>query len=262
MGKVRPVYICGIQPNQKPMRKTLTHLSIFILMIVSGSSLSAQCSELFFSEYIEGSTDNKAIEIYNGTGGDVDLSDYSVETYFNGNESPSVTLHLSGILGNQSIYIIGKSGANPSILLVADITSNVANFNGNDAVILRSDVSGKITPQEKAVSNAWKAYNDHLNDRRVERAETQQAWVDEGEVKFAKLLYEMSMALGYDYDEVQLRRDSYRPVAHSDIETEQRAVLTGLAKLFGANTALRVEVVAAADAEGTGSDGARAPSNV
>ncbi|HEX8779742.1 MAG TPA: hypothetical protein VF728_01050, partial [Nocardioides sp.] len=35
---------------------------------------SAAPTELFFSEYIEGSSNNKALEIYNGTGAAVNLA--------------------------------------------------------------------------------------------------------------------------------------------------------------------------------------------
>jgi len=100
--------------------------------------------DLIFSEYIEGSADNKAIEIYNGTGSSLDLSNYSIETYFNGNESPSITLSLTGILANQGTYIIGKSGADIEISTIADVFSNVANFNGNDVIVLRNDITGDI----------------------------------------------------------------------------------------------------------------------
>ncbi|PKP10683.1 MAG: hypothetical protein CVU09_05570 [Bacteroidetes bacterium HGW-Bacteroidetes-4] len=44
----------------------------------------APTSELFFSEYLEGSSSNKALEIYNPTGADVDLSAYSVKLATNG----------------------------------------------------------------------------------------------------------------------------------------------------------------------------------
>jgi len=36
-------------------------------------------ADLFFSEYIEGGSNNKALEIFNGTGADVDLSGYFVK---------------------------------------------------------------------------------------------------------------------------------------------------------------------------------------
>ncbi|MFO7736230.1 MAG: lamin tail domain-containing protein, partial [bacterium] len=48
--------------------------------------------EIFISEYIEGSSHNKAIEIYNGTSSEISLEGYSVETYFNGATSPANTI--------------------------------------------------------------------------------------------------------------------------------------------------------------------------
>ncbi len=50
---------------------------------------SAVTTDLFISEYIEGGSSNKAIEIYNGTGVPVDLSQYSIELYSNGATSPT-----------------------------------------------------------------------------------------------------------------------------------------------------------------------------
>ena len=43
----------------------------------------AQCSEIFISEYIEGWSNNKALELYNPTNAAVDLSDYRLERYSN-----------------------------------------------------------------------------------------------------------------------------------------------------------------------------------
>ena len=39
---------------------------------------------LYFSEYIEGSSNNKAIEIYNGTGAAVDLANFQIAQSVNG----------------------------------------------------------------------------------------------------------------------------------------------------------------------------------
>ncbi len=47
-----------------------------ILILLLFSCLLAEIEELFFSEYIEGSSYNKALEIYNGTGVTVDLTNY------------------------------------------------------------------------------------------------------------------------------------------------------------------------------------------
>ena len=42
-------------------------VALLLLGFAAGAA-SATPSELFFSEYIEGSSNNKALEIYNGTG--------------------------------------------------------------------------------------------------------------------------------------------------------------------------------------------------
>ena len=39
---------------------------------------------VYFSEYIEGSSNNKAVEIFNGTASTIDLSDYAVKLASNG----------------------------------------------------------------------------------------------------------------------------------------------------------------------------------
>ena len=88
---------------------------------------------VFFSEYIEGSSNNKAIEIYNGTGSSIDLSDYSVKLGSNGGlwGSPEV---LSGSLAAGDVYVIYNASANAAIQAVGDISSGVTFFNGDDAL--------------------------------------------------------------------------------------------------------------------------------
>lgn len=93
--------------------------------------------DLFISEYIEGSGNNKAIEIYNGTGTTVDLSAYSLKKQTNGAGDYTAESVLSGILTNNDVYILANTGANTTILALADVTNSTSmNFNGNDAVAL------------------------------------------------------------------------------------------------------------------------------
>ena len=58
-------------------------LLLFMFVCFASLNLSAQ-SDLFFSEYVEGSGNNKALEIYNPTNQTIDLSKYSVARYSNG----------------------------------------------------------------------------------------------------------------------------------------------------------------------------------
>ncbi|MEL6636903.1 MAG: lamin tail domain-containing protein [Bacteroidota bacterium] len=67
------------------MKKTLL-LSVVALLL--NVSLSAQCTELFISEYVEGYANNKAIEIYNPTDQVIDLSQYSLVRFRNGQTNP------------------------------------------------------------------------------------------------------------------------------------------------------------------------------
>ncbi|HET7802457.1 MAG TPA: lamin tail domain-containing protein, partial [Humibacillus xanthopallidus] len=58
---------------------TAAALAVGIVPFVAAApTASAASSELFISEYVEGSSNNKAIEIYNGTGATVNMSAYSL----------------------------------------------------------------------------------------------------------------------------------------------------------------------------------------
>ena len=97
-------------------------------------------SDLFISEYIEGSGYNKVIEIYNGMGAAVDLSNYSLFKQVNGAGAYGDELALSGTLLNADVFVIsyvsGSNAASAGILAVTDLqtASSAINFNGNDAV--------------------------------------------------------------------------------------------------------------------------------
>lgn len=117
---------------------------VFLLVFASVSGMQmpvvhGAASDLFISEYIEGSGNNKALEIYNGTGGDINLSDYSIELYSNGASSANTKVTLSGTLGNDDVYIIANSSAVAAVKDKADLINGVANFNGDDAVVLKKN---------------------------------------------------------------------------------------------------------------------------
>jgi uncharacterized repeat protein (TIGR02543 family) len=106
-------------------------------------------TDLFISEYIEGSSNNKAIEIFNGTGSSVDLSNYTIQLYSNGSTTAGTTLNLSGTLANGDVYVIANTSANSTILALADTTSGVTNFNGDDTIVLKNngviiDIFGQV----------------------------------------------------------------------------------------------------------------------
>ncbi len=93
----------------------------------------AQTTNLLISEYGEGSGNTKYIEIYNGTGAPVDLSNYRLGLATNGGSLGNF-LQLNGTLADGATYTAGNNSTDvPS----ADIVSNTSiNFNGDDAVAL------------------------------------------------------------------------------------------------------------------------------
>lgn len=150
------------------------------VLTVLSLTLNAQCDELFFSEYVEGWSNNKALEIYNPTSNDIDLSNYRVDRYSNGSTSASANqkLVLSGTIRAKSVYVIVIDKRNPdgegqeapvwddlqakaNAFHGADYnTNNSLYFNGDDAVVLwniglniPADIIGKIG--ERPGSDGW-----------------------------------------------------------------------------------------------------------
>lgn len=108
------------------------------LNVYTKQSSSVNASDLFISEYIEGSSNNKAIEIFNGTGADVDLSKYSLKKQSNGADIYKDEYVLTGTLANNDVFVLANSSANTAIKAVADATTgtSIITFNGNDAIAL------------------------------------------------------------------------------------------------------------------------------
>ena len=99
---------------------------------------SLMAKDLIISEYVEGSSNNKSIEIYNGTGKSVDLSDYSVELYLNGSKEAGKSETLSGTLDHDKTYVIVNSGAGDVLKSKADkLSTSVTSYNGDDAIVLK-----------------------------------------------------------------------------------------------------------------------------
>ena len=112
---------------------------VVCLLALYAVPAAAQPTELFISEYIEGSSNNKAIEIYNGTGAPVDLAagGYSIQMFFNGNPVAGLTISLTGTVAPGDVRVIAHALADAAILAVADQTNGSGWFNGDDAVVLR-----------------------------------------------------------------------------------------------------------------------------
>lgn len=108
------------------------------ILSVTTAANSATATDLLFSEYIEGSSNNKALEISNATGAAINLSIYSIKKQTNGAGAWSTGLPLTGTLNNSSKFTIVNSLMASSCYPIssANISTSATEmaFNGNDAV--------------------------------------------------------------------------------------------------------------------------------
>ncbi|WP_431242437.1 endonuclease [Flavobacterium sp. P21] len=105
-----------------------TSASSNTISVTTNSDGTGTATDLLFSEYIEGSGNNKALEIANNTGSSVNLSAYTIKKQTNGAGSWSTGLALSGTLTTGSKFVI----VNSSISSTCFSTSARKHFNNGD----------------------------------------------------------------------------------------------------------------------------------
>ena len=133
------------------------------------------CAQLFFSEYLEGTNGTKALELFNPSLETIDLTGYTILQYANGGATPSDILDLTGTISPFGTYVIANPGqgggggaASPTVLGLADLIDQIANFNGNDALELRYngtliDAIG-IVGDNPGTGNGWPVANTSTFD--------------------------------------------------------------------------------------------------
>ena len=139
--------------------KRILLLSVFITSAIFASAQG--CTDLFISEYVVGSNNNRSLELYNPTPNPINLGNYKVGRFRDGASNPML-LQLSGTIPSYGTWVItvDKRDANqpcPGLECQADptlqaLTDTFVNpvytqsnspfyFNGDDAVIL-TDLAG------------------------------------------------------------------------------------------------------------------------
>ena len=111
----------------------------FAATLVSMTNIQAQCG-LFFSEYAEGTSNNKYLEIFNPTSADISLDGYAFPSVSNAPTTPGVheywnTFTLGAIVPAGGFYIVSHGSADPSILALANQNHTYLS-NGDDGYAL------------------------------------------------------------------------------------------------------------------------------
>ncbi len=104
---------------------------------------------VFISQYVEGTGNNKAIEIYNGTLDTIDLAadNYILQQYNNGSTSSSTNISLTGTIPAGATLVVTRPFASgpytnyppdPAITSVPYMMTNKGlTFNGDDVIVLK-----------------------------------------------------------------------------------------------------------------------------
>lgn len=135
-----------MSPSPRRLTAAVAALTLASAGVVAFAAPAAAASgDLFISEYVEGSSNNKAIEIYNPSTAAVDLaaSGYALKQYSNGSPSAGLTIPLTGSVAPGDVYVLAHGAADGAILAVADQVTGTTTglYNGDDAVALvKADV--------------------------------------------------------------------------------------------------------------------------
>ena len=154
------------------MKKTLLFFGLAYAGISFGQT---DCSELFFSQYVEGTGNDKALEIYNPTMAPINLANYTIGRASNGSTDASsggVTT-LTGTLnpGDAFVLVNGQTtdqtnspACSPALQAMADMLDHAypapTYMNGNDAMVLYHgttivDIIGKIGDGAMGTGYGW-----------------------------------------------------------------------------------------------------------
>lgn len=148
------------------MKKTFLLVATLLLAMTAGAQTA--CSDFFFSEYVEGTSQNKAMEIYNPTAAPKSLSGYFLNRYSNGGATVAESLALSGIVPAYGTWVVtnGQLDSNSygfidsALWLLGNQHGSGVHgtdplyYNGNDAITLEMtggvivDVFGHVGPPD------------------------------------------------------------------------------------------------------------------
>lgn len=152
-----------------------------VLSLIAGYSSAQDCAKIFISEYVEGWSNNKALEIYNPTSSTINLGEYFVARYSNGSTTATVanSVQLSGTIAPYDVYVAVLDKRDPngtgqeapiwdSLNVRGDgfyspvyNTSNAFYWNGNDAVML---AKGTLPADPALLINATNVTNFSIVD--------------------------------------------------------------------------------------------------
>jgi len=120
------------------------------ITVTDGDDSAVNADNLFISEYAEGSSYNKYIEIYNGTAADVNLNDYKIRTTVRSSSNREGTVYWNDYfpagaqLTKGDVYVVCDQSANEDIKSKCDAEAQYF-FNGDDTWELVTDYTSETS---------------------------------------------------------------------------------------------------------------------
>lgn len=124
---------------RRPRRFVGLALVAALATIGISTPAGAASADLFFSEYVEGTDSNRALEVYNGTGAPVNLSTggYNVQIFIGGRSSAGLTIFLNGSVAAGNVFVLASESASSTVVAKANQLTAMFPMSGDDAVLLR-----------------------------------------------------------------------------------------------------------------------------
>jgi len=130
-------------------------------VVAASLTANAQCDRIFISEYVVGTGNNKAYELYNPTSEPIDLNGYILERWSNGEQNVTDQTNLVGTIDAYGTWVVTNGqtedidlgtfispACDPELQALADQLDNPypapTFMNGNDALVL---TNASLTPQ-------------------------------------------------------------------------------------------------------------------
>jgi uncharacterized protein len=150
-------------PAARSKVRLLVALLLALTLVVTALPLAQRAAAdtpLFFSEYVSGSGNNKALEIHNPNSTAVSLSGHWVEVWIGGLPSTPIFIPLIGVVPANGVWVVAHDDADPALKDLADQTHGGTWFDGDDLVVLvRSglglDRIGQLQADELAEPGPW-----------------------------------------------------------------------------------------------------------
>lgn len=119
------------------MNRALRVMALSLAATLAAATAFAQ-TDLIISEYVEGTSNNKAIEVFNPTGAPINMTTgaYKIQIFANGSATATSTIALAGTLASGGVWVVTHSSAGVALAAFSNASSGSLSHNGNDAVAI------------------------------------------------------------------------------------------------------------------------------